>query len=319
MKTILITGASGTVGRAFIRNYSKKYQIISYSRNEKAQVALKREFPMVEILLGSVEDSNNLENIISKYRPEIIIHAAALKHVDTAEKQPSQAIIININGTLNILKLAQKYNVQKVVGISTDKACSADNVYGMTKYLMERIFEEYNSENMKTSCCRFGNVAWSNGSVLPFWLNRHKQGLNLPVTHVDMTRLIFTSDNAAKLIDNCVEMMDNYPEFFILSKNMKSVKMIDLAHAISKNTEVVGLRPGEKMFEDLISRSELNKAYYIDDNYIVLSEYGFDKFGISRLDEPLNSDTAEKMTENDICDILEDVDNHLVERLKFNY
>lgn len=180
MKKIFITGASGTIGRSFINKYYTQYKFYSYSRNEKAQVALKREFPEVEIYLGSVEDKSNLENCISKLKIDVVIHAAALKHVDTAEKQPSQAFKANILGTLNILEVARKFEIPKVIGISTDKACSPNNVYGMSKFLMEKLIEEFNGKGLRTSCCRFGNVAWSNGSVLPFWLNLKAASKPLP-------------------------------------------------------------------------------------------------------------------------------------------
>ena len=143
MKNLFITGGSGTVGKAFIKNNIDKYNIFSFSRNEKAQVSLKRNFPEIEILFGSVEQKTELFNAFRISRPDIVVHAAALKHVDTAEKQPSLAIKSNILGSLNIIEASIEHNVGTTVGISTDKACSPDNVYGQTKYLMERLFREY--------------------------------------------------------------------------------------------------------------------------------------------------------------------------------
>lgn len=322
MKNIFITGASGTIGRGFIKKYYKDYKFYSYSRNEKAQVALKREFPDIEIFLGSVEDKSNLETCISNLSIDIILHAAALKHVDTAEKQPSQALKANILGTLNILEVARKFEIPKVVGISTDKACSPDNVYGMSKFLMEKVMEEFNGTGLRTSCCRFGNVAWSNGSVLPFWLNLKESDKPLPLTHKEMTRLIFTSTEAAELIHRSIELIDDTNEFFILSKNMKSCKMIDLAQLISSEIIDVGLRPGEVLYEDLISKKEINNAFHLkNEKYIILSKEKKFTGNLVKLISPVNSETAEKMSTEEMINILEDVKNHResVNPIKFNY
>lgn len=322
MKNIFITGASGTIGRGFIKKYYKNYKFYSYSRNEKAQVALKREFPEIEIFLGSVEDKSNLETCISNLSIDIILHAAALKHVDTAEKQPSQAFKANILGTLNILEVARKFDIPKVVGISTDKACSPDNVYGMSKFLMEKVMEEFNGTGLRTSCCRFGNVAWSNGSVLPFWLNLKSSDKPLPLTHKEMTRLIFTSTEAAELIHRSIELIDDTNEFFILSKNMKSCKMIDLAQLISSEIIYVGLRPGEVLYEDLISKKEINNAFHLkNEKYIILSKEKKFTENLVNLILPVNSETAEKMSTEEMINILEDVKNHKesVNHIKFNY
>ena len=148
MKKIFITGGSGTVGRCFIEHNSKKYKIYSYSRNEKSQVALKRSFPGVEIILGSVENKISLQNAILSVMPDIIIHAAALKHVDSAEKQPNEMVNSNIIGSKNIIELSKEMNVPITIGISTDKACDPNNLYGYSKLIMERMFIEANNKKI---------------------------------------------------------------------------------------------------------------------------------------------------------------------------
>ena len=140
MKKIFITGGSGTIGSSFIKKYYNEYKFFSYSRNEKMQVALKRQFSEVGIILGSVEDKMSLINAIRKSNPDIIIHAAALKHVDTAEINPIQAVKSNIIGSLNVIDAAFDCNIKTTIGISTDKACSPDSNYGHTKSLMEQMF-----------------------------------------------------------------------------------------------------------------------------------------------------------------------------------
>lgn len=323
-KKVFITGASGTVGKAFIKEYYNLYDIYSYSRNEKSQVALKREFPNVEIIIGSIEDIHTLDCAIANLDIDVMIHAAALKHVDTAEKQPSQAIKINLLGTLNILEICQKYNIKKVIGISTDKACSPDNVYGMSKYLMEKLFEEYHSPNLNTVCCRFGNVAWSNGSVLPFWLNVKESNKPLPITDIDMTRLIFTSKEAARLINKSITLADDLDSFFILSKKMKACKMVDLASLISNETTIIGLRPGEILSEDLISSKEVKYAYQLSDDkaeYIVIIKNNESNLLGEKLTSPVNSITAEEMNKEEMIVLLKDVKNHIstYNSIRFNY
>ena len=132
MKKMFITGGSGTVGASIIENYKEKYKFYSYSRNEKMQVSLKRKFPEVEIILGSVEDSLTLHSSIAKIKPDIVIHAAALKHIDSAEISPIQAVKSNIIGSLNVINSVVSESVPLTIAISTDKACCADSNYGYT-------------------------------------------------------------------------------------------------------------------------------------------------------------------------------------------
>ena len=190
MEKIIITGGSGTVGSSFIKNNYKNSEIYSFSRNEKAQIALKRNFPSIKIVLGSVEDRFDINNAIAKIKPNIVIHAAALKHVDTAEKQPIEMVKSNIIGSKNIIEACKEFNIPITVGISTDKACNPKNLYGFSKTIMERMFLEANDRKNIFCCTRFGNVAGSNGSVIPFWLNCKINNKPLPVTDSRMTRLM---------------------------------------------------------------------------------------------------------------------------------
>ena len=168
MEKLLITGGTGTVGRSFIENNIEKYEIYSYSRNEKSQVALKRMFPQVKIILGCIGDKTSFQNTVHQISPKIVIHAAALKHVDSAEKHPREMVKINIIGSKNIVDTSIKYNIPITIGISTDKACKPKNLYGYSKYIMERMFLEANNGKNIFCCTRFGNVSGSNGSVIPF-------------------------------------------------------------------------------------------------------------------------------------------------------
>lgn len=302
MKKILITGGSGTVGINFIEFNINKYKIYSYSRNEKSQVALKRAYKDVEIILGSVEDRLNLENIITKIKPDIIIHAAALKHVDSAEKQPMEMVKSNIIGSKNIIELSKKFDIPITIGISTDKACDPNNLYGYSKLIMEKMFMEANNEKNIFCCTRFGNVAGSNGSVIPFWLNCKKQNKPLPVTNMTMTRLMLNGKEVSSLIERCIYDAENKIGGFILSKYMKKVEMKDLANEISSKIEIIGLRPGEELHENLISKKELEFTKVDNDHIYIYNRKNSDK--LSQLKNPLSSKNAIKMSSNELKELI---------------
>jgi UDP-N-acetylglucosamine 4,6-dehydratase len=172
---VLITGGTGTIGRAYVKNYAEFFDVYSLSRDENKQTQLWRAFPeVVGQYLGNVEDKETVFRVYEDVKPDIVIHAAAVKHINLAEKQPIQTCKVNIVGSLNIIEASIRYDIPITVAISTDKACSYESVYGGSKYLMERCFLEANSNRNKFSVCRFANVAHSDGSVLPFWLDEKR-------------------------------------------------------------------------------------------------------------------------------------------------
>ncbi|MBJ25244.1 MAG: UDP-N-acetylglucosamine 4,6-dehydratase (inverting) [Flavobacteriaceae bacterium] len=303
MKKIFITGGSGTVGSSFIEKNINEYKIYSYSRNEKSQVALKRAFPKVEIILGSVEDEFNLENSVRLVKPDIIIHAAALKHVDSAEKQPIEMVKSNIVGSKNIIEVSNKINVPITIGISTDKACNPNNLYGYSKKIMEKMFIEANNEKNIFCCTRFGNVAGSNGSVIPFWLNCKDQGKALPLTDLNMTRLMLNREEVSAIIKRCIYECEQKSGGFILSKTMKKVFLKDLANEISDKIELIGLRPGEELMESLISEEELIFTRIDKDYIFILDRENTDR--TTRLKSPLSSSNATKMTNSELRNLVE--------------
>ena len=174
MKKIIITGGSGTIGKAFIKNFPQ-YKYYNISRNENFIADLTRGYPHVENYVGNIEDKDFLIRTFKKIKPDIVIHTAAMKHINIAEENPIQACNVNVIGSLNVIHASIAANVPVTIGISTDKACSSESVYGDTKSLMEKCFMEANTKQNKFALCRFANVAHSNGSVLPFWLNLKKQ------------------------------------------------------------------------------------------------------------------------------------------------
>lgn len=303
MEKIFITGGSGTVGYSFIRNNSNKYKIYSYSRNEKAQIALKRNFPQIEIVLGSVEDRFDLNNAIAKIKPQIIIHAAALKHVDTAEKQPIEMVKSNIIGSKNVIEASKYNNIPITIGISTDKACNPKNLYGYSKTIMEKMFLEANNEKNIFCCTRFGNVAGSNGSVIPFWLNCKKNDKPLPITDKRMSRLMLNYDEVSEIIEKSIEESKNGNGGFVLTKKMKKVLLFRLANIISKNTTLIGLRPGEELYEDLISEPELEFSE-LKGEYILIRNERNQNRG-TRLEKSISSDTATEMSDKEIFQMVE--------------
>jgi UDP-N-acetylglucosamine 4,6-dehydratase len=318
MKKVLITGGAGTIGKAFIKRYKSyeigkqdKFKFYNMSRNEASQAQLKREFPYIENHIGCIEDIGSVYRVFDKVRPDIVIHTAAMKHIDIIEHEPIQACNINVVGSLNIISASIKYNVPITVAVSTDKACSSESVYGDTKHLMERCFMDANGEDIRFSCCRFANVAHSNGSVLPFWLGLKEKGLPLKLTDPKMNRLIFTQKDAAELIMKTITYTETYGGGFVGSTKMKTTNMLDLAKVISKDIEIVGKRAGEKVDEDLISEKELPYTYVRGDYIMIREEENCGKIScglLNRLEHPYNSSTADVMTKDEMKKLIEDVE-----------
>lgn len=302
-KKVLITGGTGTIGSAFIDAYGEKYDFYSLSRNEKVLSEFNRNFPSVKTYIGPIEDLECVDRVYDKIRPDIVIHAAAMKHINLIEKEPIQACKVNVVGSLNVIAASRKYSVPLTVSISTDKACSSESVYGDTKYLMERCFMEANTDKIRFASCRFANVAHSNGSVLPFWLKLKEKGLALKLTDSKMNRLMFSKKEASDLIMKTIKYAEKYGGGFVGITKMKTVNMMDLARVISNDIEIVGLRPGEKLDEDLISERELPYTRIID-NYVTIETQKNN--ATDRLKYPYNSSTAEPMTFEEMKKMVEE-------------
>ena len=303
-KRVLITGGSGTIGRAFIRNYyDDLISFYSLSRNENSQVELARDYPKMPLqILGNIEDKLTVYRAFEEIKPDIVIHAAAVKHINLAEEQPIHTCNVNVIGSINIIEAAIRTDVPTVVAISTDKACSSASVYGDTKSLMEKCFLEANTNRNRFSVCRFANVAHSNGSVLPFWLKMKSQGKQISLTDPKMNRLMFTQTDAARLIHRTIKYTESNGGGFVSSYKMKCVNMLDLAKVISEDVVIVGKRPGEKTDEDLIAEHELPYTYVRGNDIHIRMEKNE---GNNKLDVPYNSKSAEKMTPKEIKELVE--------------
>lgn len=297
---ILITGGTGTVGKSLIKLNDNEY--INISRSEEKIAELKREHPQVKSYVGNIEDRGLLLRVFKDVKPDVVVHSAAMKHIDLMEKNPIAGCHVNVIGSLNVVEASIINDVPITVGISTDKACLAESVYGASKYLMERVFMNTNTKENRFSLTRFANVAHSAGSVLPFWLKLRDEGKPLKLTDPKMNRLIFTKKDAANLVKRTIEHTQKYGGGFVKSYKMKCVNMLDLANMINDgNIEIVGKRPGEKTNEDLISEREISRTYiYGDDIHIESKE----NTGDNKLNEPYNSKSAEKMSTLEMRDLI---------------
>ena len=296
---ILITGGTGTVGKSLIKLNDNEY--INVSRNEEKIAELKREHPEVKSYVGNIEDKGLLLRVFKDVKPDAVVHAAAMKHIDLMEKNPIAGCNINVMGSLNVVEASIINDIPITVGISTDKACLAESVYGASKYLMERVFMNSNNDTNRFSLTRFANVAHSTGSVLPFWLKQKEKDEYLKLTDPDMNRLIFTQFEAAQLIKRTIKWTEQHGGGFVKSFRMKCVNMWDLAMTISDKIEVVGKRPGEKTDEDLVSENEVNRTFlYGDDIHIRMEENEQD----NKLTEPYNSKSAVMMTEEEMEELV---------------
>ncbi len=272
-KTVMVTGGGGSIGselcRQIVANEPKKLLIVDIYENStyELEVELRRYYPNAdfETLIASVRDYDRLDTIFAKYRPDVIYHAAAHKHVPLMENSPNEAIKNNCLGTLNLAKLSDKYGVKRFVMISTDKAVRPTNVMGATKRICEMIVQTYNRRS-KTEfvAVRFGNVLGSNGSVIPLFLKQIEAGGPITLTHREITRFFMTIPEAVSLVLSA-GLMAKGGEIFILDMG-EPVKIYDLACNLIKmkgyepekdiRIEVVGLRPGEKLYEELLMAEE---------------------------------------------------------------
>ncbi len=272
-KTIMITGGGGTIGselcRQIIANNPGKLLVIDIYENGayELQMELKRYYPDadVEVLIASVRDYDRMENIFSTYKPDIIYHAAAHKHVPLMEYSPNEAVKNNCMGTWNMAKLADKYNVRRFVLISTDKSVLPTNVMGATKRICEMIVQTYTRKSAtEFVAVRFGNVLGSNGSVIPLFLKQIEAGGPVTLTHKEITRFFMTIPEAVSLVLKA-GLMAKGGEIFVLDMG-QPVKIYDLAVNLIKmkgyvpgrdiKIEIVGLRPGEKLYEELLMAEE---------------------------------------------------------------
>ena len=294
-KRILIIGGTGALGKTLIKKYHQENDIMIFSRDEHKHVDLLKEYPNIKSYLGDIRDKDSITNSFSKFKPHIVINTAALKHVPICEDNAIESVKTNILGHQNLIEVTSEFNkLETLIFVSTDKACKPINIYGMCKAISEKLYYNYaeSTENTKVVMVRYGNVLESTGSVIPYFKSLIKSGQNyLPITHPDMTRFLLTLDDATDLIDWAYEY--EYSHGKIAVPKIKAMKVTDIADCLieEKVTEkqqsmafvddgddtvdvelkVVGIRPGEKLHEELISEEEWLRTTD-HENYLIGTE-----------------------------------------------
>ena len=275
-RTVLVTGGGGSIGseicRQIMRFAPKRliifdiYENCAYELEQELLNRYGRDCP-VTLLIGSIRDKNRLDEVFEKYTPEIVFHAAAHKHVPTMETAPAEAIKNNVFGTRNLLMSASEHGVKRLVQISTDKAVNPTNVMGATKRITEMLMQQFSRRSgMKCMAVRFGNVLGSHGSIIPLWESQIKSGGPVTLTDRNITRYFMTIPEAAQLVLQAGAMAEN-GAIYVLDMG-EPVKMIDLAHKLIRfygytpdvdmPIKIIGLRPGEKLYEELLMDAEKN-------------------------------------------------------------
>ena len=277
-KRILVTGGTGTFGKAFVQ-YAKERsdveKVFIYSRDEMKQWNMHKNFRdnsnKIKYIIGDVRDLQRLKSVIRDNKIDYVVHAAATKIVLSAEFDPEECIKTNINGAINVIEACKSNKVKKVIALSTDKASNPINLYGATKLASDKLFISANSElknSTNFSVVRYGNVMGSRGSVIPFYLSINNN--TYPITDKNMTRFVTTVDQSIETVIFALNY-SNGGEIFI--RKSPSIKILDLGKYINNKAKfkVTGIRPGEKIHEQLIGLDEARYTYEIEDYYIIIS------------------------------------------------
>lgn len=278
-KSILITGGTGSLGKALTRHILEKYpgvkKIIIFSRDEQKQFQMAQEYPpatypQMRFFIGDVRDKDRLVRAMKGV--DFVIHAAAMKHVHIAEYNPSECVKTNIDGAQNVIDACLETEVERVVALSTDKACAPINLYGATKLASDKLFVAANNikgwNPIRFSVVRYGNVMGSNGSVIPFFINKKKEGA-LPITDPNMTRFNISLQGG---VDMVMHALYNAWGGEIFIPKIPSYRITDVAEAIAPDCklDIVGIRPGEKLHEEMITPSDSFYTYDLGKYYVIL-------------------------------------------------
>lgn len=278
-KSILITGGTGSFGHAFVERVLNEWpdveRLVIYSRDEQKQYEMEqlyphRKYPMIRFFIGDVRDYNRLRRALNGI--DYVIHAAAMKHVHIAEYNPDECVKTNIGGAENLVRACLATSVEKVVALSTDKAAAPINLYGATKLVSDKLFIAANNIRGRNpitfSVVRYGNVMGSNGSVVPFFIKKRESGV-LPITNEHMTRFTITLEDGVNMVLHALEHAWG-GELFV--PKIPSYKIMDVAEAIGPDCEkkIIGLRPGEKIHEEMITSSDSFYTYDLGNYYSIL-------------------------------------------------
>jgi len=280
-KSILITGGTGSLGKELTKTILSKWpqvkRLVIFSRDEQKQFQMAQDYPpekysAIRYFIGDVRDLDRMKRAFTGV--DYVIHAAAMKHVHIAEYNPDECVKTNIGGAENVIKAALSCGVSKVVALSTDKACAPINLYGATKLTSDKLFIAANNirgtQDIKFSVVRYGNVMGSNGSVIPFFLKKKASG-ELPITDVNMTRFNISLADGVKMVLHALEHAWG-GELFV--PKIPSYRITDLAEAIGPECRhpVIGIRPGEKVHEEMITSSDSFTTYDLGKYYVILPQ-----------------------------------------------
>jgi len=280
-KAVLITGGTGSLGQALtkriVENWPGIRRLVIFSRDEQKQFQMaqkfkKEKYPFLRYFIGDIRDYERLKRAFTEI--DYVIHTAAMKHVPIAEYNPDECVKTNIGGAQNVIRAAIETNVERVVALSTDKACAPINLYGATKLTSDKLFVSANNisgkRKIKFSVVRYGNVMGSNGSVIPFFIKKRKEGL-LPITDENMTRFNISIDAG---VDMVLHSLHNAWGGEIFVPKIPSYRILDIAKAIGPecNLDFVGIRPGEKIHEEMITESDSFSTYDLGRYYVILPQ-----------------------------------------------
>ena len=296
-KTILITGGTGSFGKKFIKTILKRYiprKVIVYSRDELKQFDMQQSWPEndntpMRYFIGDVRDYHRLKMAMSDV--DIVIHAAALKQVPAAEYNPFEAVKTNVLGGQNVIDAAISMGVKKAIALSTDKAAAPINLYGATKLTSDKLFIAANNykgkHDIKFSVVRYGNVMGSRGSVIPFFIGKKETGI-LPITDERMTRFNITLQQGVDFVLSCLDKMWG-GELFV--PKIPSYRILDVAKTIAPDAkhEIIGIRPGEKLHEEMITETDSLNTVEFGDYYVILPStklWDTEKFRLESNEQP---------------------------------
>lgn len=281
--SILLTGGTGSFGKRFIKHVLAKHapaRLVVYSRDELKQFQLRQEYPVeqfpnLRLFIGDVRDRERMYRALDGV--DVVVHAAALKQVPTAEYNPLEAIKTNIMGSANLIDAAIDRNVKKVLALSTDKAANPINLYGATKLCADKLFVAANAysgfHQTRFSVVRYGNVVGSRGSVIPYFLAQRSTG-RLTITDARMTRFLITLDQGVEFVLRCIDEMLG-GEIFV--PKIPSVVVTDLARVIGPECkqEIIGIRPGEKLHETMVPEDDARLTIEYDDHFVIQPTHSF--------------------------------------------
>ncbi|KXK07290.1 MAG: polysaccharide biosynthesis protein CapD [Acidobacteria bacterium OLB17] len=310
MKTILITGGTGFLGRNLAPALTGAFRVVLTGRNNK-QNNYAQAVTGCEVIPMDVANIEAVRDAFTEVRPDFVIHAAATKFVDLAEKQPMECIDVNVTGSQNVARVAVEKQVEVVLGISTDKAAPpVRNTYGLSKAIMERIFCSMNSKaQTRFACVRYGNVAWSTGSVLPIWKQMHEKDGVIRSTGPEMRRFFFTVDEAVKLVLTALENIEAI-QGKVLSRYMKAAQIADLLNTWIENKggswERIEGRPGERNDEFLIGEIELPFTTELIYDGITHYLISFNEKVPKPLTVGLSSANTTRLSPSEMADLIDD-------------